>query len=128
MTSFKRCEDLIGLEYVPAADGTDNKIDCIWLVYKVLDLLKVPTPAFNWKWYDNDSRLIFRSLLQWGKRITSPFIDGDVLILPDDNWAFAVVWQGGFLHINPITKKTAWSPLDMAGNCLAFRCSRLNAS
>lgn len=128
MKKLNSCSDLIGMDYVPAADGDNNKIDCIWLVYRVLDLLKVPTPEFNWKWYDGDDRLIFRSLLQWGKRVTSPYIDGDVLLLPDDNWAFAVVWEGGFLHIHPTTKKTAWSPLEMTGKCLAFRCSRLNGN
>jgi hypothetical protein len=122
------CHKLIGLDYEPAADGSNGKIDCIWLVYKVLHSLGVTTPPFNWEWYKNNYRLIYRSLLEWGKPIRTPLRDGDVLVLPDDNWAFAVVWQSGFLHIHPATKKVAWSPLGLLGEHRAFRCSLLSDS
>lgn len=122
---FSHCSELIGLDYLPAADGEGKKIDCIWLVYRALHLLNVPTPLFNWEWYKGNRHLIYRTLLQWGERIATPSKDGDVLVLPDDNWAFAVTWQGGFLHIHPITKKVVWSPLGMLGPCVAFRCSHL---
>ena len=46
--------DLIGRPYRLGADGTgaDGAIDCIHLVYVVLERLNIPTPDFKDDWYN----------------------------------------------------------------------------
>ncbi len=45
------CADLVGMRYKLGADGSNGEIDCIHLVYTVLERLGIPTPAFNDGWY-----------------------------------------------------------------------------
>jgi cell wall-associated NlpC family hydrolase len=125
-----RCAELIGRPYRLGANGTDDDgaIDCIHLVYAVLADLDIPTPAFNPAWYTASYRSVARDLLTWGRRISEPSYDGDVLLLRQDQMAFAVAWSQGILYINNRLQRVAWSLPEIAGNCYAFRCSRLNAN
>jgi cell wall-associated NlpC family hydrolase len=125
-----RCAELIGRPYRLGANGTDDDgaIDCIHLVYAVLADLDIPTPAFNSAWYTASHRSVARDLLTWGRRISEPSYDGDVLLLRQDQMAFAVAWSQGILYINNRLQRVAWSLPEIAGNCYAFRCSRLNAN
>ena len=124
------CVELIGKPYRWGADGrgSDGAIDCIHLVYAVLSELDIPTPAFNPAWYSASHRSVARDLLHWGRRISEPRYDGDVLLLLQDRMAFAVAWSQGILYINRFTQKVAWSLPEMVGECYAFRCSHLNAN
>jgi cell wall-associated NlpC family hydrolase len=125
-----RCAELIGRPYRLGANGTDKDgaIDCIHLVYAVLTDLDIPTPAFNPAWYTASHRSVARDLLSWGRRISEPSYDGDVLLLRQDQMAFAVAWSQGILYINNRLQRVAWSLPEIVGNCYAFRCSRLNAN
>ena len=124
------CVELIGKPYRWGADGrgSDGAIDCIHLVYAVLSELDIPTPAFNPAWYSASHRRVARDLLHWGRRISEPRYDGDVLLLRQDQMAFAVAWSQGILYINRFTQKVAWSLPEMVGECYAFRCCHLNAN
>jgi hypothetical protein len=124
------CADLIGRPYRLGANGTDEDgaIDCIHLVYAVLAELDIPTPAFNPDWYTASHRSVARDLLTWGTRIPQGSYDGDVLLLRQDQMAFAVAWSQGILYINNRLQKVAWSLPEIVGSCYAFRCSRLNAN
>jgi len=66
------CADLIGLHFRLGADGTNGEIDCIHLVYTVLDRCQIPAPPFNSAWYEASWRMIARDLLSWGKRVAEP--------------------------------------------------------
>jgi hypothetical protein len=124
------CVELIGKPYRWGADGrgSDGAIDCIHLVYAVLSELDIPTPAFNPAWYSASHRRVARDLLHWGRRISEPRYDGDVLLLLQDRMAFAVAWSQGILYINRFTQRVAWSLPEMVGECYAFRCCHLNAN
>jgi cell wall-associated NlpC family hydrolase len=124
------CVELIGRPYRLGADGTgeDGAIDCIHLVYAVLAELDIPTPAFNPAWYSASRRRVARDLLHWGRRLAEPRYDGDVLLLPQDQMAFAVAWSQGILYINRFTQRVAWSLPEMVGECYAFRCCHLSAN
>lgn len=119
------CVDLIGYRFRLGADGTDGEIDCIHLVYTVLDRLGIPTPPFNPAWYTATKRQIARDLLAWGDRVDLAEYDGDVLLLKQDTQAFAVTWQTGILYISKQTKKVAWCPVSSAIN---YHCFRLKGS
>lgn len=119
------CSDLIGRPYRLGADGSDREIDCIHLVYTVLDRLGVPTPEFQSGWYTADARTVLRDIQQWGHRVAQPQYDGDVLLLRQSGWGFAVVWQDGILYINGELQRVAWSPLCAVQNC---RCYRMKSS
>jgi hypothetical protein len=115
------CADLIGLRYRLGADGSNNEIDCIHLVYAVLGRLQIPTPSFNPDWYTASKTSIARDLLRWGDRVKTAEYDGDVLLLLERVTAFAVTWQSGILYICPHLEKVNWSPLQ---DKLPYHCFR----
>ena len=94
--------------------GGDGHIDCIQMVYVALDHMQIPTPDFDSSWYDKPRITHLRDLLRWGSRVSQGY-DGDVLLLSGQRPMFAVVWEGGALHINPITEKVSWCPLTHLG-------------
>lgn len=106
-----RCIDLIGMPYEYGADGTKGAIDCIHLVYCVLQETGITAPPFKESWYTAPKRLVVRDLLTWGYRVDRPTYDGEVLLIPQDRWAFAAVWNHGALHINRLNQRVAWCPL-----------------
>jgi hypothetical protein len=115
--------DLIGRPYRLGADGTDadGAIDCIHLVYNVLDRLGIATPDFKASWYDNNWRAISRDLLCWGRRIKMAEYDGDVLVLPQANATFAVTWSNGCLYVNQHLMAVAWCPIGKLSCSHCFR-------
>ena len=58
--------DLIGRPYRLGANGTgaDGAIDCIHLVYVVLERRNIPTPVFKDDWYNQSVRQYGRDLLK----------------------------------------------------------------
>ena len=119
------CLDLIGLRYKLGADGSNGEIDCIHLVYKVLERCDIPTPEFQDAWYEASTTKVFRDLLRWGFRVDHPAYDGDVLLLKEDNWAFAVTWQTGILYVNRHLNFVTWGPVS---NFTGFHCFRMRGS
>lgn len=117
------CSDLIGLRYRLGADGTDGEIDCIHLVYRVLERLNIASPEFKPQWYESDWRPIARDILQWGHRIAVPQYDGDVVLFKQAPQAFGVTWQTGVLYINRQAERVAWCPTSSITNCHCFRSS-----
>jgi hypothetical protein len=115
------CSDLIGRPYHLGADGSGDEIDCIHLVYTVLERLDIATPPFNPDWYTASKRAVVRDLLGWGRRIPRPEYDGDILLLRESNWAFAVTWQTGILYINRYLETVAWAPPHVFINPVCFR-------
>ena len=113
--------DLIGRPYRLGADGTGDEIDCIHLVYVVLDRLNIETPPFDPGWYTASQFRIARDLLAWGRRIKAPAYDGDVALLPQEAAAFAVTWQNGLLYINRRLHQVAWCPIGAVPTCPCFR-------
>ena len=113
------CSDLIGRPY--RLGGGEGTIDCIQLVYEVLERMSIPTPAFQPCWYDAGQMEIGRALLGWGKRIDNPSYDGDVIVLRQERPAFAVIWLNGVLHINQMTERVAWCPTDRLDSRWAVR-------
>jgi len=118
------CSDLIGRPYHLGADGTGTEIDCIHLVYTVLERLGIPTPEFNPTWYDSDLKTIIRAIKDWGNRVAQPEYDGDVVMLAHDHWAFGVTWQSGILYINRDLQKVAWCPLSTLPKCRCYRLKK----
>ena len=116
------CTDLIGRRY------SYGEFDCIHLVYEVLGRMEIPTPPFNQRWYEGNRVTIGRSLLSWGSRIEHPTYDGDVVLLRDEQLAFAVTWQTGILYIHQQMEAVAWCPIKRVSNVHAFRCSHLRRS
>jgi len=117
------CSDLIGLRYRLGADGSNGEIDCIHLVYTVLDRLQIATPAFDPSWYDAGWRQIARDLLSWGHRVDFPAYDGDTLLFKQGRAAFSVAWHTGILYINPQTERVNWCPVSSVTNYHCFRSS-----
>lgn len=113
--------DLIGRPYRLGADGSDREIDCIHLVYTVLDRLGIGTPPFRPEWYSAGRVAIARDLFRWGYRIGEPAYDGDVALLPQEAAAFAVTWQSGLLYINQTLQQVAWCPIGAMPKCHCFR-------
>jgi cell wall-associated NlpC family hydrolase len=113
---------LIGTPYELGADGSQGKIDCIHLVYAAWDELGIMSPEFDYQWYEASFRYIARAILRWGARIQAPYQDGDLLLLPNKDHAFAVVWQSGILYINRDLGAVSWCPLTAIPRCQAFRC------
>ena len=113
--------DLIGRPYRLGADGSDEPIDCIHLVYTVLKRLGLETPSFRAEWYSASKVMIARDLLRWGYRIPIPVYDGDVALFPQEAAAFAVTWQNGLLYINRHLNQVAWCPIGAMPKCLCFR-------
>lgn len=119
------CADLVGMRYRLGADGTNGEIDCIHLVYTVLERLDIVRPEFNEDWYNASSYKVLRDLLRWGVRVDRPEYDGDVLLMTQGNWAFAVVWLSGVLYINTELEKVSWCSLRQLS---AYRCFRTKSS
>jgi hypothetical protein len=119
------CADLVGLRYRLGADGSDGEIDCIHLVYTVLERLDIARPEFNDDWYSASSYKVLRDLLRWGVRVDRPEYDGDVLLMTQGTWAFAVVWLSGVLYINTELQKVSWCSLRQLS---AYRCFRMKSS
>ena len=115
--------DLIGKPYILGADGTgpDGAIDCIHLVYVVLERMGIPTPEFQDDWYNQSVRQYGRDLLKWGTRVDEPQYDGDVLLLDQGDPVFAVVWSKGCLYINSHLKAVAWCPISIVSSSHCFR-------
>lgn len=115
--------DLIGRPYRLGADGTgaDGAIDCIHLVYTVLERMEIPTPVFQADWYNQSVRQYGRDLLKWGTRVDEPQYDGDVLLLDQGDPVFAVVWSKGCLYINRHLKAVAWCPIGTVSGRYCFR-------
>ena len=110
------------MPYRLGGDGSDGAIDCIHLVYRVLELLEIDTPEFNEAWYEMPTRAVLRDLLRWGKRIGETAYDGDVILLPADNWAFGVRWNDGILCVTQQTERVTWCPTDhVTGTVHCFR-------
>ena len=107
------------------ADGSGTEIDCIHLCYVALSRMGIETPTFKKSWYEAEEREIVRDILRWGFRVERPEYDGDILLLPQLNWAFAVTWQNGVLYINPQTMKVDWA---LVQAFTAPRCFRSNAN
>lgn len=119
------CSDLVGLKYRLGADGSDGEIDCIHLVYAVLDRLGIDRPPLQPAWYEASWRCWARALLQWGRRIPGPAYDGDVLLFRQGSRAFGVTWQSGILYINQQLSQVAWCPISSITNCHCFRSSAI---
>lgn len=115
------CADLIGMRYRLGADGSHREIDCIHMVYRVLQCHQIPVPVFKSDWYAASPRTIARDLLRWGRRIGRPTYDGDVLLMRQDTTAFAVTWQRGILYINRQAEVVSWCSLDAISNYHCFR-------
>jgi len=115
------CADLVGLRYRLGADGSDGEIDCIHLVYTVLERLQIATPTFQDDWYTAGKKSVVRELLRWGNRVARPEYDGDVLLITPGSWAFAVVWLNGVLYINTELEKVSWCSLQQLSACHCFR-------
>jgi hypothetical protein len=113
------CADLIGRPY--SLQGADSTLNCIQLVYEVRGRQGFTFPSFNPEWMKASTRAVLRELLAWGERTDGPTYDGMVALLPQDSWAFAVVWSGGLLYINQALKQVAWMPLSVVGSCHFFR-------
>ena len=117
------CSDLIGRPYRLGADGSgsDGAIDCIHLCYTAFDRLGINAPPFNHAWYDGDRRLILRELYGSFVRIHNDYTDGDLLLIPQNPWAFAVIWSQGVLYIEPVLEKVQWSSLRMFTKARYYR-------
>jgi hypothetical protein len=113
--------DLIGRPYQLGATGADGAIDCIHLVYTVLERLGIEAPPFKQSWYAASGRTIMRDLLRWGYRVDEPAYDGDVTLLAQHPAAFAVTWQTGLLYINQDLKAVAWCPIGKLPTRYCFR-------
>ena len=68
------------------------------------------------------TKAVLRDLLAWGCRVPQPVYDGDVVLIPQDRWAFAVTWEQGILHINRLSERVAWCPL---ANLTGAHCFRM---
>ena len=115
--------DLIGRPYRYGADGTDpdGALDCIHLVYVVLERLGTKTPPFDPDWYIASGVGIARDLLRWTDRISEPAYDGDIALLAGEEPIFAVTWQNGLLYINRQLERVAWCPIGVTPTCHCFR-------
>jgi hypothetical protein len=119
------CVDLVGLKYRLGATGKDGEIDCIHLVYTVLERLGMATPEFDQNWYTASRTTVARALLRWGNRVTEPGYDGDVVVIGQAPWAFSIVWQQGVLYINTELGVVSWCSL---GQLKRFHCFRMRSS
>ena len=115
------CSDLIGMPYRLGADGSDGHIDCIHLCYKVWDEIGIKAPPFKQSWYEAGKWEVSRDLLKWGFRVKKPEYDGDILLLAENSWTFAVTWEKGILYIQPRTEKVQWSSVQLFTTYHCFR-------
>ena len=124
--------DLIGRPYRLGADGSDpdGALDCIHLVYTALERMAIPTPAFNPTWYDSPWRPVLKALNTWGFRIQRPQYDGDVVLIPQQTFAFGVAWQDGILFTAAMVNRVEWRPFRAfpTRRCWRNASSHTNAS
>jgi hypothetical protein len=100
----------------------DGALDCIWLVYHTLDALEIPTPPFNPDWYEQPTWTVLRTLYRWGTRVDGRLYTGDVVLLPENRWAFGVLWRNGVMHMSHKSSKVDWCPLErLPANTHYFR-------
>ena len=109
------------MPYELGADGTNGKIDCIHLCYIVWEEYGIKSPPFNPEWYGATRWKVGRDLLKWGYRVPEPRYDGDIVLVPQDSWAFGVIWQQGVLHANRHLKMVQWSTPRMFSKLHCFR-------
>ena len=119
------CGDLVGRPYRLGADGSGKEIDCIHLCYVALERMGIKAPAFKQSWYTDSKWSICRDLMSWGFRVKTAEYDGDILLLPQQSWAFAVTWQNGVLYIDRQSEKVAWSSVRLFQN---YHCFRMRSS
>ena len=110
MSDSSNCLDLIGRPY--RLGGGDGTIDCIQMVYEVLNRLEIPTPSFQASWYTDSRFTISRALLNWGKRVEGAIYNGDVGITTDSKPVFLVACHSGVLDINRHLDAVAWCPIE----------------
>ena len=115
------CGDLIGMPYRLGADGSDGHIDCIHLCYKALERMDIKAPPFKQSWYSDSKWSICRDLMRWGSRVEKAAYDGDILLLAQQSWAFAVTWQTGILYVNQMSEKVQWSSVRLFTTYHCFR-------
>lgn len=116
------CSNLIGVPFRLRSDLSDGHIDCIHLVYEVWSRTGVVGPPFNDEWYEASRRKILNDLYCWGYRIPRPsYTDGDLIVIPQNTWAFAVIWAGGVLYINQELKKVQWSTVQLFTKLHCYR-------
>lgn len=102
---------MLGYRYRLGARGENREIDCIGMTFHVLQGLGIPTPEYREEWYHWDLRRILCDIEAWGRRIRRLRADGDVLLFHDKMISFAVVVEGGLLHIDQVSERVAWAPL-----------------
>ena len=117
-------------EYGAKGDGA---IDCIHMVYRVLEEYEIPKPAFNEDWYNQGPGEYLRDLLRWGERLpqerlNGSLYNGDVLWMPGNGPIFAAIWQTGVLHINPRLNRVHWLPQTVFQELQGFRYSPMRGS
>ena len=114
------------MSYRYGGDGSDG-IDCIHLVYAVLDYLGMPTPEFRASWYEASDRQILRDCVSWGERIKEPQYNGDVVLINSDSVVFGVVWDHGILIVSAMTERVIWQPLGRLRSSVRY-CFRMRSS
>ena len=107
------CADLIGMPYRLGADGSDGHIDCIHLCYEVWGQVGGKVPPFKQSWYKASKWEVSRDLLKWGFRVKKAEYDGDILLLSQQYWAFAVTGQTGILYVNRGIGAVQWSSVHL---------------
>jgi len=110
MSASSNCLDLIGRPY--RLGGGDGTIDCIQMVYEVLERMDIPTPPFQESWYTDSRFTIGRALLQWGDRVRGTPYNGDVGITSNPSPVFLVACHNGALYINFHLNAVAWCPIE----------------
>ena len=81
------------------------------MVYVALGHMPIPTRLeIDPAWYDKPRITHLRDLLMGrGTRVSQGY-DGDVLLLRRAAPDVRGLWEGGAVHINPITEKVSWCP------------------
>lgn len=105
------CSHLIGLKYRLGADGSAGEIDCISLVYRVLENVNLHPPPFKPAWYTMTDRQILQDLQSFTVRIDCLRYDGDIAVLGGQLPAFGATWENGLLYINRTSLRVDWKPL-----------------
>ena len=111
-----RLSELLGMQFVMGADGTNREIDCIHMCLYALDQFNIPRPELDPQWYQTGAMTHLRAMRKWGKRIEKPIYDGDILWCGGLGPTFAIVWDQGILHINQLSKSVNWCPLGNLSN------------
>ena len=123
-----RLSELLGMQFVMGADGTDRKIDCIHLCLYALDNFKIPRPDLDLRWYETGAMTHLRAMRKWGRKIKQPTYNGDILWVGGGGPTFAVVWDSGILHINRQSETVNWCPIGKISNFRAYRYFPTNGS